>query len=167
MSDIFAKIGPLEADGYVFFRLEKKDSADVAALEKKCFSTPWTEKEFSLSFDQKIFKVFGLKKDDTLVAYIAMYHTVDELEILNIATDPKQRRNGAGKRLLALMLCIGQKLGIQQAFLEVRRTNIPAINLYEQMCFSQIGVRKKYYSDTGEDALLYQCTLADLPDSLC
>ncbi|SIN77157.1 ribosomal protein S18-alanine N-acetyltransferase [Halodesulfovibrio marinisediminis] len=167
MSDIFAKIGPLEADGYVFFRLEKKDSAEVAALEKKCFSTPWTEKEFSLSFDQNIFEVFGLKKDDTLVAYIAMYHTADELEILNIATDPELRRKGAGKRLLGLMLCIGQKLGIQHAFLEVRRTNIPAINLYEQMCFKQIGVRKKYYKDTGEDALLYRCDLAALSECPC
>jgi ribosomal-protein-alanine N-acetyltransferase len=167
MSDIFTTIGPLEADGYIFFRLEKKDSAEVAALEKKCFSTPWTEKEFSLAFDQKIFEVFGLKKNDKLVAYIAMYHTADELEILNIATDPEHRRNGAGKRLLALMLCIGQKLGIQQAFLEVRRTNFPAISLYEQMCFSQIGVRKKYYKDTGEDALVYQCTLTDLSGSHC
>lgn len=167
MSDMFAKIGPLEADGYVFFRLEKKDSAEVAALEKKCFSTPWTEKEFSLSFEQKIFEVFGLKKDGVLVAYIAMYHTPDELEILNIATDPDFRRNGAGKRLLALMLCIGQKLGIQQAFLEVRRTNIPAINLYEQMCFSEIGVRKKYYKDTGEDALIYQCNLAEFSECPC
>ncbi|WP_066852524.1 ribosomal protein S18-alanine N-acetyltransferase [Halodesulfovibrio spirochaetisodalis] len=167
MSDIFEKIGPLEADGYVFFQLTKKDSAEVAALEKKCFSTPWTEKEFNLSFEQKIFKVFGLKKDERLVAYIAMYHTADELEILNIATDPEQRRKGAGKRLLALMLCIGQKLGIQQAFLEVRRTNIPAINLYEQMCFSQIGVRKQYYKDTGEDALVYQCNLADFTRSQC
>ena len=139
----------------------------VAALEKECFSTPWTEKEFSLSFDQKIFEVFGLKKDDMLVAYIAMYHTADELEILNIATDPAFRRNGAGKRLLSLMLCIGQKLGIQQAFLEVRRTNNPAIRLYEKMHFKQIGVRKTYYRDTGEDALLYRCDLSEFSDCLC
>lgn len=167
MSDIFSKIGPLEADGYTFVRLGKEDCETVAALEKKCFSTPWSEKEFDLAFNQKIFVVFGLKKDETLVAYIAMYHTVDELEILNIATHPEWRRKGAGKRLLALMLCIGRKLGIEQAFLEVRRTNVPAIKLYEKMCFKEIGVRKKYYKDTGEDALLYRCDLAEISECPC
>jgi len=161
------EISPIETEGFVFSRLSKSDSRAIAALEKECFSTPWSAEDFEKAFEQSIFSVFGLSQGGALVAYIAVYHTPDELEILNIATAPSLRRNGIGKRLLFLMLCIGRKLGIKQAFLEVRRTNTPAINLYEQMKFTQIGVRKKYYKDTGEDALVYQCNVTQLSNCQC
>lgn len=142
-------------NGAEFFRLGPEDIAEVAALEKQCFSMPWQEKQFRLAFEQKIFSVFGLRRQGVLVAYIAVYMTHYEIEVLNIASHPEYRRQGLAKRLLGLLLRIGEKMGIESAVLEVRRTNIPAIRLYESFGFTQCGVRRHYYTDTNEDALVY------------
>lgn len=151
-------ISPHDAD---FFRLGKEDIPEVVALESQCFTMPWSEKQFSLAFDQKIFSVFGLRYEEHLVGYVAIYHAAGELEILNIAVHPDFRNKGLGKRLLGLMLQVGKNMGIEQAFLEVRRSNAAAIALYEAYGFLQTGVRKKYYSDTQEDALVYCCNLQE------
>ncbi len=150
--------GPLSAQAE-FYRLGPQDIAQVAVLEKRCFSLPWEEKQFRLAFDQKVFSIFGLRKDHELVSYIAVYHTQYELEILNIASAPEHRRQGYAARLLALVLRIGVNMGIETAVLEVRRSNAPAITLYEQHGFAHMGIRKRYYADTGEDALVYTLSL--------
>lgn len=138
-----------------FFRLGPENITEVAALEKLCFSMPWEEKQFRLAFEQNIFSIFGLRRQGELLAYVAVYHTPHELEILNIATHPEYRRQGLGARLLGLMLQVGEKMGIVRSVLEVRRSNEPAIALYRRFGFSQAGVRRRYYSDTNEDALIF------------
>lgn len=144
-----------DGDGTVFFRLGPEDIAEVAALEKCCFSMPWQEQQFKLAFEQKVFSIFGLRRNARLIAYVAVYNTPYELEILNIATHPDCRRQGLGKRLLGLMLNIGIKMGIENSVLEVRRSNFAAIALYESFGFTQCGIRRHYYTDTNEDALVY------------
>ncbi|ABB38787.1 ribosomal-protein-alanine acetyltransferase [Oleidesulfovibrio alaskensis G20] len=143
------------AAGCVFYRLSAEDSAEIVALEKMCFATPWTKEQFELAFTQNVFAVFGLRLSETLVAYIAIYHAAGELEILNIATHPAHRRNGYACKLLSMMLQVAARMGIEKAILEVRRSNLPAIRLYERLGFEPAGVRKGYYQDTGEDALVY------------
>ncbi|UZP68306.1 ribosomal protein S18-alanine N-acetyltransferase [Desulfovibrio mangrovi] len=138
-----------------FFKLGPEHISEVAALEKRCFSMPWQEEQFRLAFEQQIFSIFGLRYKGVLVAYVAVYHTQYELEILNIATHPDYRRSGLGKRLLGLMLQIGVKMGIENSVLEVRRSNSAAIALYESYGYEQCGVRRHYYADTNEDALVY------------
>lgn len=123
-------------------------------LEARCFSLPWQEEQFQLAFTQQVFNVFGLKHEGRLVAYLSFYHTADEMEILNLAVAPDCRRRGYGKRLLGLVLQISHKMGIHQGYLEVRRTNTAARNLYAMFGFAQVGIRKGYYTDTGEDALV-------------
>jgi len=138
-----------------FFKLGPEHITEVAELEKRCFSMPWQEKQFRLAFEQHVFSIFGLRQNGALVAYVAVYHTPYELEILNIATHPDHRRQGLGKRLLGLMLQIGVKMGIETSVLEVRRSNAAAIALYESYGYVQCGVRRHYYTDTNEDALVY------------
>ncbi len=149
-----------------FFRLGPEDIAEVAALEKRCFSMPWEERQFLLAFEQNVFSVFGLRRSGVLVAYVAVYHTPYELEVLNIATHPEYRRQGLAQRLLGLILSIGTKMGIENAVLEVRRSNAPAIALYEGFGFVQCGVRRHYYADTNEDALVYARPLGEAEQSL-
>lgn len=144
-----------------FFRLGPDDVAKVATLECQCFSTPWSEEQFRLAFDSRVFSVFGLRDAGRLVAYVAVYHLAGELEILNVAVHPDHRRRGLGRRLLSILLQVGAKMGIYRAVLEVRTGNAPAIALYEGLRFARAGVRPHYYGDTGEDAIIYECTLAN------
>lgn len=144
-----------------FFRLGPGDIAEVAELERQCFSTPWSEEQFRLAFERKVFSVFGLRDAGRLVAYVAVYHLAGELEILNVAVHPDARRRGLGRRLLAILLQVGAKMGIHRAVLEVRTGNVPAIGLYTGLGFTRAGVRPHYYGDTGEDAIIYECDLTD------
>ncbi|MFV0421595.1 ribosomal protein S18-alanine N-acetyltransferase [Oleidesulfovibrio sp.] len=149
-----------------FCRLSAADTDEIVTLEKSCFSTPWTEEQFNLAFKQKIFSVFGFRVSDKVVAYIAVYHAAGELEILNIATHPDHRRRGYACKLLSMMLQVAAQMGIERALLEVRRNNHPAINLYEHLGFEAVGVRKGYYRDTGEDAIVYSRDIVVYNESL-
>ncbi len=124
------------------------------ALEGQCFSCPWTEAQYAQVLDASRLMVVGAKHGGELLGYCSFYHSGDELEILNLATAPQWRRLGLGRRMLAFVLRIGQQMGIQQVVLEVRVTNHAARQLYTSMGFVQAGIRKKYYPDTGEDALV-------------
>lgn len=108
---------------------------------------------------QPFFAAFGLVLGTRLVAYISVYHTLNELEILNLAVAPEERRRGFGRRTLDMALQVARKMGIERAVLEVRAGNNPAISLYQSCGFVMEAVRPYYYSDTGEDALIYDCRL--------
>lgn len=130
---------------------------EVAALERQCFSAPWSEDQFYQAFEQDSFRLWGLisEPENLVVAYLAVYCVAGELEILNIAVSPQYRRAGLGRLLLATVLQNVAKEGISRALLEVRRSNIPAIGLYECLGFEALGVRPRYYQDTNEDAIIY------------
>lgn len=148
----------------VFRRLEIGDAAAMAALEHKCFSLPWTLVQCEGAFGQKAFAAFGLWTEKELDAYISVYHAAGEMEILNLAVREERRRQGFGMRLLRMVLQVAHKMGIQKVSLEVRHGNLPAIALYESAGFCQQGRRKRYYPDTGEDALLYVFNFLIIPD---
>lgn len=137
-----------------FDRLDADDIESLVELEGRCFSHPWGEKQFKLGLEQNVFYVFGLRDGDSLLAYCSLYMVVGEAEVLNIAVRPESRRQGHGARLLGLVLQIAAKMGMKAAHLEVRVSNIPAQGLYAKFGFEQVGVRKEYYPDTGEDALV-------------
>lgn len=82
------------------------------------------------------------------------------MEILNLAVEPACRRQGHGRFLLTTALHAGQKMGIQRVWLEVREHNTAAIALYSSCGFKKQGMRPKYYTDTGENALLLSCTVS-------
>ncbi|SKA71498.1 ribosomal protein S18-alanine N-acetyltransferase [Desulfobaculum bizertense] len=139
---------------YSFEQLGEKDLPELVALEKQCFSHPWGEKEFRLGLERKIFYVFGFTSPDGLLAYCSLHMVAGEAEILNIAVRSDLRRRGLGERLLRLIVQISKKMNIQSMYLEVRVSNLPAQALYRKLGFEQVGMRKKYYPDTGEDALV-------------
>jgi len=144
---------------YSFRRLDRADLAELVALERQCFSHPWTEKQFRLGLEGKVFKVFGLEREGALAAYISFYHVGDEMEILNLAVAPDLRRGGLGRRLLRLALAICRRMGVSTARLEARRSNQAALALYGGQGFEPCGVRKGYYPDNKEDAI---CMVLDL-----
>jgi [ribosomal protein S18]-alanine N-acetyltransferase len=147
---------------YKFSKLEICDLDDLVALEKICFPHVWTEQQFWLCLKQKEYYIFGLKKSGNLAAYMSFQHIIDEMEILKLAVHPTHRRKGIGKRLLWLVLQDCMNMGIKKAYLEVRRSNTAALALYTGFGFVQTGVRKGYYPDNKEDALLLFLNLITL-----
>ncbi len=140
-------------------QLHADDADDVARLEEQCFSVPWSAEQYRSAFAQRAFLAAGRREHGELVAYLTAYHTPDTLEILNLAVRPDRRRRGHARSLLSTALQAACKTGIVQAVLEVRRTNAPAVALYESLGFRRIGIRRNYYPDTGEDALVYTLDL--------
>lgn len=130
------------------------DAGKLAEIEKICFSLPWSLSQCANSLRQNSFAAFGLLRDERLLAYVSIYHAVPEMEILNLAVLPGFRRMGLGGRILSLVLQAGAKMGMQKAALEVREHNLPALALYKKLGFMQTGIRKNYYPDNRENALI-------------
>ncbi len=144
-------------------RLDAGDMSDLLALERQCFTCPWNEKQFSLALDQQVFSIVGLKASGRLLAYASFYHVADEMEILNIGVETGLRKQGLARRLLGFVLQLARKMGIGRVLLEVRAGNIAARTLYAGFGFAQVGLRKGYYPDNGEDALVMSLELCPEP----
>lgn len=152
-------------------RLDAGCARAMWELERRCFSLPWSEEQCRAAFGQGAFAAFGLWEGPRLVAYISLYLVgapappsyapCGELEILNLAVEPAARRRGCGRRLLRLALQAGRKMGMQKALLEVREHNGAALALYRACGFVLAGRRRRYYADTGEDALVLERPLAE------
>ena len=139
--------------------LAVSDIPDLVALEKLCFSVPWSAKQYSTVFGNDPFQVFGVRSGGQLVSYLTLYAAAWEMEILNIATHPEHRRLGHAKRLLIHVLHLCREMGIKRGYLEVRRSNSPAQSLYRAFGFEEVGVRRRYYPDNREDAIIMRLDL--------
>jgi tRNA threonylcarbamoyl adenosine modification protein YeaZ len=129
------------------------DSAAIPMLTKLhalCFEEAWNEEAFaSLMASPGVGTLLALSAEGPVG--LLLYRVVaDEAEILTLGVDPNLRRRGAGKALIECLLA----LKIPQVFLEVASTNKDAVQLYTQAGFNQVGLRKAYYSATGDDALI-------------
>jgi ribosomal-protein-alanine N-acetyltransferase len=152
-----------------FLRLSRNELDALAALEELCFTSPWSKEQLAKVFGLPNFAAFGLRaprreisgaeNKSPLVAYISLYHTQNELEILNLAVTPDWRGCGCGTRLLRHVLRMAAKMSIGRAVLEVRSGNVPALALYKGHGFTQTGRRRGYYRDSGEDALVLELAL--------
>jgi len=141
------------------------DITGVINLERMCFRTNWTRDQFLLGLQRRAFRILGIRMRGVLVSYVAFSVIAQEMEIMNIAAHPFHRRKGLAKCLLAEVLRICREENVLQGFLEVRRSNTGAIDLYEKFGFMQVGTRKEYYPDNKEDALLFRLDFNDSPDN--
>lgn len=151
----------------VFTRLGPADMTAVAELEARCFSSPWGEGQLRAALRSPYFSAYGMKGQGRLYAYISLNLVAGEIEVLNIATHPEQRRRGLARTLLRQALKAAAPVAEQgygvRAFLEVRVGNAPALGLYRSLGFIPVGMRRGYYRDTGEDALILSLDLAAMP----
>lgn len=128
--------------------------ADVAALERHIFSDAWTENGIRETLYQENGIVLSIWKGEFLAGYVILYYVLDEGEIARIAIDSARRRQGAAGRLLERLLKICEEKGIRRLMLEVRTSNEAAISFYKKSGFTEDGVRKGYYTNPCEDAIL-------------
>jgi [ribosomal protein S18]-alanine N-acetyltransferase len=146
-------------------RLTYPDLPQVIAIERRAFPTPWSLAMFVLELSKSSGVCLAAVSGGRLVGYLicSRYETV--WHIMNVAVDPDHRRRGVASALLAeLYVRVGED---QPRFtLEVRRSNLGAIHLYEREGFRAAGLRRRYYQDNGEDALVMWRTPATLTGSL-
>ena len=131
----------------------------AAALERACFSHPWTEKALAEDLDNELLTLLAaVGEDGTLLGYGEVRTVLDEGTLERIAVAPQFLRHGAAVALLRRFLGAGRG---ELAFLtlEVRAGNAPAIGLYEKLGFEVVGRRRNYYREEGEDALLMTVVL--------
>jgi ribosomal-protein-alanine N-acetyltransferase len=136
------------------FRLEPRDGAAAAELEAACFSSAWSEEQWQSSLENAHCIAYGMRRHARLEACLLLLRAPDELEIANIATRKEERRRGHARRLLETALSLMERLRVKRIVLEVGAGNVAARALYDSMGFECVGLRKAYWRETGEDALI-------------
>lgn len=128
--------------------------AQIAELEKLCFSDPWSEKSVASELNNRLSLWLVALDGATVAGYIGSQSVGDEADMMNVAVHPDYRRRGIARELvMGLVAALGEK-GVHSLALEVRASNAPAIALYEQLGFIQVGRRPNYYRNPKEDALI-------------
>lgn len=127
----------------------------IVTIENMSFKTPWTRDAFAYEFTRnKCARYIVILSDGMVAAYGGMWLMIDEAHITNIAVHPEFRGAGIGNLLVENMVKLAKDEGASAMTLEVRRNNIPAINLYKKYGFIEAAIRKGYYQDTKEDAII-------------
>jgi ribosomal-protein-alanine N-acetyltransferase len=126
----------------------------VMQIEEALFSVPWTREGFftMLTMEHNLFLV--VEEKGQILGYCGMQWVLDEGDILNVAVCKERQREGIGRFLVDSVKRIAQDLGVETLHLEVRESNHTARRLYERLGFQIDGLRKKYYTDPIEDAVL-------------
>jgi ribosomal-protein-alanine N-acetyltransferase len=128
------------------------DLPQVIAIERRAFPTAWSLAMFVLELSKPSGICLAAAADGRIIGYLICARYADVMHLMNIAVDPAARRRGVATALLERMI---DRAGPEQSFtLEVRPSNAGAIALYERFGFRSAGTRRRYYRDTGEDALI-------------
>lgn len=138
-------------------RLEQMKSAHVAQiaqLEKLCFSDPWSENSVASELDNPLSLWLVALDGETVAGYVGSQSVLDGADMMNVAVHPDYRRKGIARELVTGLINALVEKGVKSLALEVRVSNAPAISLYEQMGFQQVGLRPNYYRNPKENALI-------------
>ena len=134
--------------------MTEEDVAAVAALEGENFSRPWSYDAFLKTLSDENYIVIIAKDTDALLGYCVLLCTGDEADITNVCTASEARGRGVATDMLTALMEAGESRGVTEFFLEVRESNTPARNLYTNLGFEEIGLRKNYYEEPREHAVL-------------
>lgn len=155
-----------EKPGLLFRSMTLDDLDQVENIDRISFSMPWPKQAFHYELTQNKNSICCVAewnepgKKLKIIGAIVLWLVVDEVHVSTLAVHPDYRHRGIAQRLLAHALMLSAQAGVNQALLEVRASNLAAQNLYRKFGFKVVGIRKGYYEDVHEDALLM--TLANL-----
>ncbi len=150
--------------------MELRDIPRVREIDLASFSLPWPERSFRFEITENPASRLWVAERQlpdgqrVVAGMIVMWLVLDEAHIGTFAIHPDYRRQGVGQKLLAESLLQAHELGVRQCYLEVRRSNVAAQQLYHRFGFEVVSVRNRYYRDNGEDALMM--TLSAINPSL-
>ena len=138
----------------IIVRMNEGHVPAVAALEKICFSDPWSENSVASELKNKLALWLVAEKEGRVAGYIGSQTCGDESDVMNVAVHPDFRRRGIAEKLVNSLVEELRSIESRCLTLEVRASNVPAIALYEKLGFAEIGRRKNYYRNPREDALI-------------
>ena len=149
--------------------MTKDDLDAVYLIETLSFRSPWSKHSLAGELKNRVAHYVVMEQDGEVIGYCGMWVLFEEAHITNIAIHPQHRGQGFGKQLFLAAMEHAASFGAEMMTLEVRETNHVAQNMYEKFGFLQQGFRKKYYSDTGEGALLLwnRNILATIENNAC
>lgn len=140
-------------------KLRSEEIAEVAALSARCFPDgSWGERELEADLARPFAEVWIAREEIAIVGYAIVWFAGDDGDVLTIGTEPRMRRRGIGRALVARLQRSALERAVRSLTLEVRPSNEPACALYEEAGFEIVAVRKRYYAD-GEDALFMAWTV--------
>ena len=134
--------------------MTQNDCEQVAAIEAVSFSMPWSLKAFTDTVEKDNFRYFVAEEAGEILGYCGFLFVLDEAEIPNVCVKSSARKQGVGKKMMNEMIEEAKKLGISTLFLEVRESNVAARALYKSLGFAEDGIRKNFYEQPVEHAIL-------------
>jgi ribosomal-protein-alanine N-acetyltransferase len=144
--------------------MRREDVDEVLAIEREVFSVPWSRRAFLVEVEDKEISIPRVARlQERVVGYAITWRVVDELHIGNLAVAPAAQKRGIGRALLTHLLGLARETRLAYATLEVRVSNAPAIALYERCGFRPVAMRRRYYPDNGEDAMVMLREIAPRP----
>ena len=138
----------------IFRQMREEDVARVAELEKICFRTPWSYNSLFGELSNEVAYYVVAVEGGEVIGYAGMWVMLDEAHMTNIAVDPAHRQRGIARRMILHLMKTALQKGAERMTLEVRENNHTAQRLYASLGFGFAGIRKRYYTDTGENALI-------------
>ncbi len=127
----------------------------VLEIEALSYPTPWSRRAFQSELTENAYAYYHIvRANDTIIGYVGMWVILEESHITNIAIHPDYQNRGVGRFVLENMFQRARELGSTKMTLEVRVSNASAIHLYRSLGFQDRGIRKGYYTDTHEDAIV-------------
>jgi ribosomal-protein-alanine N-acetyltransferase len=135
-------------------KLSLEHLGEIEVIERAAYPTPWSRTMFASELAKPTSICLGAFEGDRLIGYIINSRYVDAWHVMNVAVDPSHRRRGIATRLLDRLFELTNSDGRRGYTLEVRVSNEGAITLYESLGFEQRGLRRGYYTDNREDALI-------------
>ncbi len=140
--------------GVNFRNIKEDDIPKIVAIENETFSDAWTTQNLCETYHQEQAFISVAEADGELVGYCIIYYVLDEGEMVRIAIDQKFRHQGIGQALLNYTGEVCQEKGVCKILLEVRESNVEARRFYVNYGFKEDGIRKKFYDNPKEDAVL-------------
>ena len=134
--------------------MQKRHIEALAEIEKECFSAPWSYEGLAEELANPSAYFLVAEVSGSAAGYAGMYHVIDEGYITNIAVKKELRNRGIARSLLRKFDEFASENGLSFISLEVRKSNIPAINLYLSEGYRQEGERRDFYSNPAENALI-------------
>lgn len=138
---------------------DPSDLDSMMAIENVSFTVPWSRASYEELAPLDSVNIWVGKIESELVCYMLYQRVGDEMELHTIAVAPSWRQKGIGKRLMAHMIAEARRIGVSKLYLLVRPSNHAAVSLYKEHGFKGIGVRRAYYRDNGEDAMVMRLEL--------
>ena len=126
----------------------------IAELEKLCFNDPWSENSIASELDNRLAFWLVATDEDRVVGYVGSQTVLGETDMMNIAIHPDYRKRGVATMLIEDLILHLTQQGSHSLMLEVRSSNEPAKSLYSKMGFETVGIRRNYYRNPREDAMI-------------